>query len=240
MEYSYFNGTWCSRKRERPQSQFKCVKKKKKSWWWHWGDTKICLKTLPYQLYQHCRYHLQNVTTDPENKRDCLCRASTHHPSSIFLCQGRKDEQAFFILMVNKGPTSRSPRSHRPSQEGQPFAKTWAAWVTAAFYQQRENWRVKMRCQQDEAWPEVKAENHTQNLPYRGPSSIPGPRVCEDFGEEARDVRACVLHMHTNPSLHLHLTGRWRAARRARCTDQWLRSTRTGSYEHTLRPILHD
>lgn len=162
----------------------------------------------------------------------------TLHP--FFFCvRGGKDEQAFFILTVNKGPTSRSPRSRRPSQEGQSLAKTWAAWVTAAFYQRGEHWRVKMRCQQDEAGPEVKAENPTQKLPRRGPWSVPAPRLCEDFGEEGRDVRACLLHVHKNPSLHLHLTGRWRALRRARCSDQWLRSTRADSYGHTLRPILH-
>lgn len=120
------------------------------------------------------------------------------------------------------------------------FGEDLSGMSDSSIYQRGENWRVKMRCQQDEAGPEVKAENHRQKLPRRGPWSVPGPRLCEDFGEEGRHVRACLLHVHKNPSLHLHLTGRWRALRRARCTDQWLRSSRADSYGHTLRPILHD
>lgn len=58
---------------------------------------KISLKTLSYQLYRHCGDHLRDVTTDPENKRDCLCCAAARHPSSIFfLCQGGERRTSIF------------------------------------------------------------------------------------------------------------------------------------------------
>lgn len=92
-DYSYFNGMFQEEGEtasRRLKSKLKCVEK--------WMMALRGDKDKSENTFLSTVATLQDVPTDPENKRDCLCCASARHPSSIyfFVCvRGGKANKHF-------------------------------------------------------------------------------------------------------------------------------------------------
>lgn len=133
-------------------------------------------------------------------------------------------------------PTSRSPRRwpRKDKRLQRLELHVWQLRFISEEKTDRSKWDVNKTRPGAERRQEQKNACKTFQLTGAGESWL--LRLAEDVREGARDACAC----GTNPSFHLHSTGRWRAARWARCCDQCLRSAHADSHDRAFRPTLHD